>query len=109
MSGDPKLPPRAAALRYQREEDQAPRLVAKGRGLVAERILEIAREHGIPVHRDPALVDVLSRLDLEEQIPSELYLVVAQILAFIYRAEAAGDRALASPPPSSTMGEEGIR
>lgn len=89
MSDERRVPPRAAALRYQREEDQAPQLVAKGRGLVAERILEIAREHGIPVHQDAALVDALSRLDVEQQIPIELYAVVAELLAFIYRAQAA--------------------
>jgi flagellar biosynthesis protein len=78
---------RAAALRYDQTEMQAPALVAKGRGLVADRILEIAREHGIPIHRDPALVEVLSRLDIEQQIPPQLYLVVAELLAFIYRAQ----------------------
>ena len=77
MSEHRALPPRAAALRYRREEDQAPRLVAKGRGELAERILDIAREHGIPIHRDAALVEVLSQLDLEQQIPVELYAVVA--------------------------------
>jgi flagellar biosynthesis protein len=80
---------RAAALRYERGEDAAPVVTAAGRGIVADRILEIAREHEIPIHRNPALVDVLSRLDLEQAIPPELYLVVAEVLAFIYRA--AGD------------------
>ncbi len=84
--GRPGPPSRAAALRYRRGEDRAPVLVAAGRGLVAERILEIAREEGIPIHQDHALVDVLSRLDLEQEIPPELYLVVAEVLAFIYRA-----------------------
>lgn len=82
----PKPAPRAAALRYRRGEDRAPVVVAAGQGLVAERILAIAREEGIPIHQDRALVDTLSRMDLEEEIPAELYLVVAEILAFIYRA-----------------------
>lgn len=79
---------RAAALKYARGEDDAPRLVAKGQGSVAEQILELARVHGVPVHQDPALVDVLSRLDVDEQVPPELHLVVAELLAFIYRLEA---------------------
>jgi flagellar biosynthesis protein len=86
-----KQPPRrrAAALRYEQGTDAAPRLVAKGQGLMAERILAEAREHGVPVHQNRALVDVLSRLDLDQQIPVEFYLVVAEILAFISRAQAA--------------------
>ncbi len=79
---------RAAALRYDRDESPAPRVVARGEGLIAERILAIAREHNIPVHQDPALVDVLSRLDLDEQIPPALYLAIAEVLAFLYRAGA---------------------
>jgi flagellar biosynthesis protein len=54
--------------------------------LVAERILAIAREHNIPVHQDPALVEVLSQLDVDEQIPPALYLAIAEVLAFLYRA-----------------------
>jgi flagellar biosynthesis protein len=95
---------RAAALRYEQGETQAPALVAKGRGLVAERILEIAREHGIPIHRDPALVDVLSRLDIDQQIPPQLYLVVAEILAFIYRAQQARVDAGRAPLEPGTRG-----
>lgn len=89
-----RQPPRkrAAALRYEPGKDTAPRLVAKGQGLMAERILAEAREHGVPVHQNRALVDVLSRLDLEQQIPVEFYLVVAEILAFIARAQAATQR-----------------
>lgn len=76
---------RAAALQYEPDRDEAPRLVARGEGHVAERILEIAREHGIPVHEDRALVDLLARLDLGSEIPPELYRVVAEIIAFVYR------------------------
>jgi flagellar biosynthesis protein len=87
--------------------DEAPRLLAKGQGVIADRILEIAREHGIPVHQDRTLVDVLSRLDVEEQIPPELYLVVAQVLAFIYAAEAAAAAPAAVSPnlPESDLGK----
>jgi len=76
---------RAAALRYDRGESPAPRVVARGDGPIAERILAIAREHNIPIHQDPALVNVLSQLDLDEQIPPALYLAIAEVLAFLYR------------------------
>ncbi|MEO5823954.1 MAG: EscU/YscU/HrcU family type III secretion system export apparatus switch protein [Vicinamibacteraceae bacterium] len=81
---EPRL--RVAALRYDQSKGPAPKLVARGEGHVAERILALAREHGIPVHEDRELVDVLARLDLEEDIPGEVYQVVAEILAFLYRA-----------------------
>lgn len=81
---EPRL--RVAALRYERPADRAPKVVARGEGHVAERILALAREHGIPVHQDRELVDVLAGLDLEEDIPVEVYQVVAEILAFLYRA-----------------------
>ena len=90
---EPRL--RVAALRYDHPKDRAPKLVARGEGHVAERILALAREHGIPVHEDRELVDVLARLDLEEDIPGDVYQVVAEILAFLYRAH------LAARPPTS--------
>lgn len=76
---------KAAALKYRKQEDHAPRVVAKGKGLIAERIVEIARQHNIPLKRDPALMEVLSKLDLDREIPVELYKAVAEILAFVYR------------------------
>jgi len=102
--GDRQSPRRrAAALQYDAGQDAAPRLVAKGQGLMAERILDLARQHEVPVHEDPALVDVLSRLDLEQQIPVELYLVVARILAFLSRAQAsAASRAMVVDTPRDT-------
>ena len=87
---EPRL--RVAALRYDHPGDRAPKLVARGEGHVAERILALAREHGVPVHEDRELVDVLARLDLEEDIPAEVYQVVAEILAFLYRAHLAAGR-----------------
>jgi flagellar biosynthesis protein len=80
---------RVAALRYDHPTDHAPKLVARGEGHVAEKILALAREHGIPVHEDRGLVEVLSKLDLDEDIPLEVYQVVAEILAFLYRAHLA--------------------
>ena len=80
-------PPRtkAAALAYDAGKDAAPRLTAKGQGIVAENIIALAKKHAIPIHQDPALIELLSRLDLDSQIPQELYHAVAEILAFIYR------------------------
>lgn len=75
----------AAALRYRSGHDSAPRLVAKGKGVVADRILEEAREHGIPVREDAALARVLVALDLFREIPPHLYRAVAEVLAFLYR------------------------
>ena len=74
----------AAALKYDREKDLAPKLVAKGRGYLAEKIIELARKAGVPLKSDPSLVQILCRLDMDEQIPGELYRAVAEILAFIY-------------------------
>ncbi len=77
---------KAVALRYDPEQEKSPRVIGKGLGLVAEQILELAKEHNIPIHEDKDLVEVLAKLDPGEEIPSETYLVVAEILAFIYRA-----------------------
>lgn len=75
----------AVALRYLTEREDAPRVVAKGRGTIAERIVDLARRRGIPVHQDTDLVEVLARIDIEAIIPPELYKAVAEILAHLYR------------------------
>jgi len=74
----------AAALRYVQGKDASPRLMAKGKGAVADRILEIARRNGIPIREDRELVQVLASLDLYQEIPPELYKAVAEILVFLY-------------------------
>ena len=79
---------KAVALKYERGRDAAPKITAKGRGAVADKILALAREHGIPIEKDTTLMEALYRLDLNEQIPEELYQIVAEILAFIYRMNA---------------------
>jgi len=76
---------KAAALRYMPEKDAAPKLVAKGSGAIAEKILSIAKEHNIPLRDDPQLVEVLSALDLYQEIPPDLYKAVAEVLAFVYK------------------------
>lgn len=75
---------KAVALKYDSTADKAPRVIAKGKGEVAKKIIEIAREHNIHVHNDPDLIEVLSQLDLNNEIPPDLYVVVAELLAFIY-------------------------
>ena len=72
----------AIALEYNPEED-APRVIASGRGVLAEKIIEKAKESNVPIHRDDKLADTLSRLDIGEMIPPELYEVVAEILIFV--------------------------
>lgn len=92
--------PVAVALRYRREDDPAPRVTAAGAGPVAERILELARAEGIPLREDPDLVAALAALDIGTMIPPELYEVIAEVLAWAYRANAAyasTTRGLASP------------
>lgn len=71
----------AVALHYDNEH--APRVVARGEGAVAERILELAREHGVPVEEDPVLVAALSGIALDEEIPEQLYEAVARIISFV--------------------------
>jgi flagellar biosynthesis protein len=75
----------AAALTYEAGKDRAPRLAAKGSGIIAEKIIELAVKHGIPIRNDPALVQILSKLDIDEAIPAELYQAVAEVLAFVYQ------------------------
>lgn len=76
---------KAVALRYDAKKDAAPVAVGKGFGLAAERIIALAKENGIPIHEDADLVEILTKLEMNEQIPPATYLVVAEILAFIYR------------------------
>jgi len=84
--GKPRQPvKRAVALRYDAQSDAAPRVVAKGDRLLAERIIELAKEHDIHIHEDPDLVALLAKIDVDTFIPEELYRVVAEVLAFVYR------------------------
>jgi len=75
----------AAALRYDPESDRAPKLTAKGAGVLAEKIIALAREHGIHIHEDPDLAGALSLLEVNTEIPEDLYRAVAEVLAFLYR------------------------
>jgi len=76
---------RAVALKYEMHKDHAPRVVAKGERLTAERIIQIAKEKGIYIHEDPDLVALLAKVDVGAEIPEILYYAVAEVLAFVYR------------------------
>lgn len=79
---------KAVALKYEPGDNRAaPVLVAKGKGQIADRILEKAKESGVPVQEDASLVEVLSKLDVDQEIPPELYTLVAEILSFVYRSD----------------------
>lgn len=78
----------AVALNYV-ENDNAPRVVAKGYGHVADAIIERAKEHGLYIHNSPELVGLLMQVDLDDRIPPELYRAVAELLAWVYELEAA--------------------
>lgn len=73
----------AIALEYNPSDDEAPRVIAAGKGALAERIVEKAKEADVPIHRDDKLADTLSRLEIGDMIPPELYEVVAEILVFV--------------------------
>jgi len=75
---------KAVAMQYE-ENEEAPRVTAKGKGKLAEKIIELASQHEVPLYEDPDLVNLLYQLDLEEQIPASLYEVVAEVFAFLYR------------------------
>ena len=79
-----KLFKKAVALKYEPHRHEAPIITAKGQGLVAEKIIEVAKKKHIPIKDDPDLVQILSQLELGDQIPSPVYQVVAEIFVFIY-------------------------
>jgi flagellar biosynthesis protein len=82
----------AVALTYDREEDQAPRVAAKGKGYIAEAIIELARKHGVEIRSDRDLAMMLSKIEIDTLIPLEAYAAVAEILAYIYKANAGARR-----------------
>jgi flagellar biosynthesis protein FlhB len=90
----------AAALRYREAEMRAPRLVAKGTGLVALRIRELAEEHGVPIVEAPRLARAIWRfVEFEDEIPIALYPAVAEVLAYVYRLRTAREAGTPPPPP----------
>jgi len=87
MSAEPRLRPDlvAVALAYDRAAGEAPRVTAKGKGELAERILETARQHGIVIEESPILAAALSQVELDDEIPEELFKAVAEVIAFVLR------------------------
>lgn len=86
----------AVALAYGQNPGSAPTVVAKGRGLIAQAIIERARQHGVYVHESEDLVGMLMQVELDQEIPPQLYLAVAELLAWLYRLEHAETPAI--PP-----------
>lgn len=87
MAKPPPDPQREAVALAYRQTDAAPRVVARGRGLIAEEIIARAHDHGVYVHESPELVALLMQVDIDEHIPPQLYLAVAELLAWLYRLE----------------------
>jgi flagellar biosynthesis protein len=87
--GKPEKPKRktAIALRYDMDRDKAPLVIASGRGPVADEILRIAEDNKIPLYEDPEMAKLLSKLELDVEIPAELYTLVAEVLFFVYKLD----------------------
>ena len=88
MNDAPPKVNKAVALNYDRAHDEAPRIVATGRGYVADQILALAFAHGVRVREDADLVEILSLLEVDSVIPLEAFTAVAEILSYVYRANA---------------------
>lgn len=76
---------KAAALRYDSSKENAPRVTAKGEGKTAQKIIQIAKENNIPVKEDADLVELLSKVELDQEVPPEMYTAIAEIFSFIYK------------------------
>ncbi|HHU95489.1 MAG TPA: flagellar biosynthesis protein FlhB [Alcaligenaceae bacterium] len=102
MFTNPNRPPQSAvALRYDPTDDSAPRVVAKGYGHIADAIIQTAKDNGLYVHESKELVSLLMQVDLDQHIPPELYLVIAELLAWLYALESDDpnlERLLPAPP-----------
>jgi flagellar biosynthesis protein len=77
----------AVALRYSKDKEDAPRVVAKGRGFVAQQLLAVARRHAVPVYQNQAVTNLLMAVELDREIPPDLYQAVANVLAYVYRMD----------------------
>ncbi|CAD7286593.1 MULTISPECIES: FlhB-like flagellar biosynthesis protein [Campylobacter] len=84
---NPQIPPKkkAVALGYNKSKDNAPKVLASGSGEVANNIMRLAREHDIPIKEDPDLVEILSKVEVNQEIPPNLYKAVAEIFSFLYK------------------------
>ena len=77
----------AIALRYDADKDRAPFIIASGRGLIADEILRVAEDNKIPLYEDPEMAKLLSKLELDTEVPPELYVLVAEVLFFVYKLD----------------------
>jgi flagellar biosynthesis protein len=77
---------KAAALRYDKDKENAPRVVAKGEGATAENIIKIAELHNLPIRKDEDLIELLSKVEIDKEVPEALYRAVAEVFSFIYKA-----------------------
>ena len=84
---DPNAEAKAVALRYDMERDKAPKVVAKGRGYVAENIMATAQMNSVPVYQNKTLVNMLMALDIDRELPPELYRAIAEVMAYVYRID----------------------
>lgn len=84
----------AVALKYDAQKDTAPRVIAKGKGHTAEHILETAQKNSVPVYQNKTLVNMLMALDIDREIPPELYKAIAEVMAYVYKMDKAKGREL---------------
>ena len=76
---------KAVALGYNRSQDNAPKVLASGAGEIANKIISLAKEHDIPIKEDPDLIEILSKVEVDQEIPPNLYKAVAKIFSFLYK------------------------
>lgn len=77
----------AAVLKYDVDQDKAPKITGFGKGHIAEKILKVAEDHRIPFYEDPSLIDLLSKLEIQSEVPPQLYSLVAEVLSFVYKLD----------------------
>jgi len=88
MIKETQKPDSAVALKYDTETGGVPTIVAKGKGLIAEKIIELAQENEVHIHENPELLEILIRLEVGDEIPEALYRAIAEVIAFTYNLKA---------------------
>ncbi|MHA6258693.1 FlhB-like flagellar biosynthesis protein [Sporosarcina sp. CAU 1771] len=87
MKNERHIRKEAVALSYDPSSNNAPKVVAKGKGKIAENIMEKAKKYDIPIQEDPSLIEILGQLNIDESIPEELYKAVSEVFAYIYHVD----------------------
>lgn len=99
---EPKTPKQAVAIIYDEQRaGSAPRVLASGKGHLAQKIIEIAEDAGVHIHQDPNLLELLAKVEVGDEIPVELYQTVAEVLAFVYQVNEKFKEKVGNRPPSS--------